>query len=98
VALAWAVGYPIAFAVLAKQLFGLMGLSVGRLLRDISGILAIVAGAFVVGWSLQFALHGTSPLVRFVVVATAMAALQLGGFAAVMRARNQPKLPKPASL
>lgn len=97
VALAWAVGYPIAFAVLAVQLFRLIDLSVRQFLRSIAPILAVVAVALVVGLVAQQVLAAASPLLRFVIVAGTMALLQLGGFTLMLRAQNRPKMPNAAS-
>ncbi len=97
VALAWAVGYPIAFAVLAVQLVRLIHLPVGQFFRSIAPILAIVLAAVAVGLVAQRALAASTPLLRFVIVASTMTVLQLSGFGLLLRTRNRPKMPDAAS-
>jgi hypothetical protein len=98
VALAWAVGYPLAFAVLATQLFGLIGLGIGRLWRDIRSIVAVVCAALGVGVGVQYAMKGAAPLYRMATVTTVMVVLQMIGFTLLWRWRNRANLPDPASL
>jgi O-antigen/teichoic acid export membrane protein len=89
VAVAWAVGYPVAFAVLVVQVFSLIDLRVGDFLKSISDIVLVVAVALVVGIALQIALSSLIAVERFIVVAGTMALIQLGWFGVILRKRQR---------
>jgi O-antigen/teichoic acid export membrane protein len=78
VALAWAVGYPVAFAVLCVLMFTITGLSPLEYARRIAGIPACVAGACATGlaarWAAMSAAPNLGPLGRLVLIAVVMAA------------------------
>lgn len=75
VAVAWAVGYPIAFLVLAALALSRMRLRVGEYLRRIWGIPLCTAAAMAAGFATRWAMQGTAPTPRFFVVAAAMVAV-----------------------
>jgi O-antigen/teichoic acid export membrane protein len=68
VAVAWAVGYPIAFAVLAGLGLHHVGLSALQYLRRVGGIPACGAIAVVAGFAARLATGGFAPLPRVLVV------------------------------
>jgi hypothetical protein len=82
VAVAWAVGYPIAFAVLAWLVVKGINLPLGSYVRSTWGILACCAAGFAVGFAVSRALAGAQPAVRMVVIAGSALAVILGLFAA----------------
>jgi O-antigen/teichoic acid export membrane protein len=82
VAVAWAVGYPIAFTVLAWLVVKGINLPLGSYVRSTWGILACCAAGFAVGFAVSRALAGAQPAVRMVAVAGSALAVILGLFAA----------------
>jgi len=69
VAVAWAVGYPIAFVVLAALALSKMHLRLGEYLRRIGGIPLCTAVAMAAGFGARWAMQGAAPAPRFFVVA-----------------------------
>ncbi len=72
VAIAWAIGYPIAFAVLAFLALHRIGLYGIEYLRRVMGIPACVAGATLVGWIARYFTDGMKPGPRLAIVGGAM--------------------------
>jgi O-antigen/teichoic acid export membrane protein len=68
VAVAWAAGYPLAFAVLAYLVVRSIELPVGAYLRASSGIFGCCVGGAVAGLAVSWSLGGASDGVRMVVV------------------------------
>lgn len=75
VALAWALGYPIAFLVLARLALGKLGLPVGDYLRAISKVAACAVLAAGTGAGVRWALEAASPTARFLAVAVTVFAV-----------------------
>jgi O-antigen/teichoic acid export membrane protein len=73
VAIAWAVGYPLAFAVLAWLAVYTLDWSFREYLKSVRGIAACMAAAGVVGWGVRWGLAGQLPAIRLVLVAIAVA-------------------------
>jgi O-antigen/teichoic acid export membrane protein len=72
VAVAWAVGYPLAFAYLASLALAQLGVTAGALLRPLARIALAIAGAAVAGVALRAAAlaMGWPPGARLAVTAT----------------------------
>ncbi len=68
VAVAWAVGYPLAFAVLIYLVVRSIALPIGDYLRGAAGVVACCAGGAVAGLGVRWALGGVSDGVRMVTV------------------------------
>jgi O-antigen/teichoic acid export membrane protein len=64
VAIAWAVGYPIAFSVLVYITTRTIGWTVRGYLRGIAGVAACLAVAGVVAAGVRYAIDGQSPAIR----------------------------------
>ncbi len=70
VAVAWAVGYPVAFGVLAWLAVDIVGLSIGTYLRRLVGVPACVGAAMVIAAAARAVMAGTGPGWRVAGVAT----------------------------
>ena len=81
VALAWAVGYPLAFAVLVAMALDRLELRLGELLRPVIGIPVCTLGVAAAGLALKFALAGASVWVRLAATGGAMLAALAALFA-----------------
>jgi O-antigen/teichoic acid export membrane protein len=68
VSLAWATGYPVAFAVLLFLVLTKLGLSGLTFVRRISGIIVCAGAAIMAGMAARVATASASDLVRLVVV------------------------------
>lgn len=68
VALAWTVGYPVAFVALTYMTLTQLGLRVSTLLRRIYGIPASAALATIVAWAVSSTLRGVVPVLAHMVV------------------------------
>lgn len=77
VAWAWALGYPIAFAVLAFVALRLLGLSALEYLRRIAGIPACAIAAMAVSAGVRWLLQGTPPLLSLLLTGATMMVLFL---------------------
>lgn len=75
VAVAWAVGYPIAFAVLVWMGLALLEYPVGRYMGRVIGVIACVAVAGAVTTGVHFALASLPSLARLLAVAAVMLGL-----------------------
>jgi O-antigen/teichoic acid export membrane protein len=67
-AVAWAVGYPLAFGVLAFLVVKSIDLPVGRYLRESWGMIGCSLAGGVAGLALSFALAGSSDVVRMLAI------------------------------
>jgi O-antigen/teichoic acid export membrane protein len=72
VAIAWAVGYPIAFAVLIMMALALLGLSLREYLRRSVGIPACGAVAMALAEAARLLVAGGPPWLRLIVASTVM--------------------------
>jgi O-antigen/teichoic acid export membrane protein len=81
VAVAWAVGYPLAFAVLAWLVVKGIDLSLRTYVRRTWGIVACCAAGFAVGTVVSFLMAPAAPGLRMLVVAGSALAVILGLFA-----------------
>ena len=68
VAIGWAVGYPIAFAVLAYQVVKTIELPIGEYLKRTWGMVGCCVAGGLAGLAVSFALGGASALVRMVAI------------------------------
>ncbi len=82
VAWAWAVGYPIAFAVLAYMAFGLLELRAVDYLRRVMGIPVCALAAGAAAYGARLAVDPLAPGARLAVVAVVTAGVFLGCLAA----------------
>jgi PST family polysaccharide transporter len=73
VAIAWAVGYPVAFTVLAWLAVYTLDWSIGAYLKSVRGVVACMAAAGLVGWGVHWLLAGQLPAIRLVLVAITIA-------------------------
>jgi len=69
VAVAWAVGYPLAFAVLAWLAVYTLDWSLGAYARSVGGVAWCMIAAGVVGWGVHWVLGGQLPAIRLALVA-----------------------------
>jgi O-antigen/teichoic acid export membrane protein len=72
VAVAWAIGYPIAFAVLLWLTVYSIDWSVAAYLRSIGGVMACMIGGALVGGAVHWAIDGFEPVVRLVATGAAI--------------------------
>jgi O-antigen/teichoic acid export membrane protein len=77
-AVAWAIGYPLAFAVLGYLVVRTIELRVRDYLRGIWGILACCAAGFVAGFALSHAMEGADPVARIVAIGGTSLAVTFG--------------------
>lgn len=82
VAVAWAIGYPIAFAVLAFLIVKGIALPLGTYVKQTWGILACCAAGFGAGQAVEFALAGATPGVRVLAVGGTALVVTMGLLAA----------------
>lgn len=83
VALAWAVGYPVAFLVLTTMVFQQMQLPIVAFLRRVRRIVILIVAGGVVGGVVHVALlHNAAPAVRLLVTSIAVIGGSLGLLAA----------------
>ena len=68
VAIAWAVGYPVAFAALCFLVVKTIDLPIGTYVRGAWGIIGCCAGGLVVGLAVDLALPAAGPAVRLVAI------------------------------
>lgn len=73
VAVAWAVGYPIAFAVLAWLAVYTLDWSLGAYARSIAGVAGCMIAAGVVGWGVHWLLADQLPAIRLALVSITVA-------------------------
>lgn len=78
VAIAWAVGYPIAFGVQQYLIQRSIDLPLGRYLRSCWGILGCCLAGLVAGWGVSYALPHTSYGVRLAAVSSAAFVVTFG--------------------
>ncbi|HEY0481925.1 MAG TPA: oligosaccharide flippase family protein [Kofleriaceae bacterium] len=78
VAVAWAAGYPLAFAVLAYLVVRSIELPVGPYLRAAGGIFGCCVGGALAGLAMSLALAGATDAVRMVAVGITSLAVTLG--------------------
>jgi O-antigen/teichoic acid export membrane protein len=78
VAVAWAAGYPLAFAVLAYLVVRSIELPLGPYLRAAGGIFGCCVGGALAGLAMSLALAGAADAVRMVVVGITSLAVTLG--------------------
>lgn len=74
VAIAWVVGYPIAFAVLAVLTLWVLELRAVEYARRVMGIFGCAAAATAVGWAAEHAVGPMPRLARFAIIAAITAA------------------------
>ncbi len=67
VAIGWAVGYPIAFAVLIFMALHTLGWSPLSYLRAVAGVAACMVGGGLLGWGVHILLDGQPTLVRLLI-------------------------------
>jgi hypothetical protein len=83
VALAWAVGYPVAFLVLTTMVFQQMQLPVVAFLRRVRRIILLIIAGGVIGGVVHVALlHSAAPAVRLLATAIVVVGGSLGLLAA----------------
>ncbi len=75
VALAWAVGYPVAFAMMLRQIFSVVELRGVELVRALLPLVVAAAVASGVGVVLMIVLADAAPALRFGVVTATMVAI-----------------------
>lgn len=80
VAVAWVVGYPIAFAALLYMALDVLDVGAREFLGRITGIPLCALVATVLSWAVHLACGGLPPAVRF----AASSAVMLGAFAALL--------------
>jgi O-antigen/teichoic acid export membrane protein len=68
VAIGWAVGYPIAFAILSYLVVKAIDLPMMDYVKGSAGILACAGGGLAVGLAAQFATSGSGDVLRMIVV------------------------------
>jgi O-antigen/teichoic acid export membrane protein len=73
VAIAWAVGYPIAFGVLALLTLAALELRASEYARRVIGIFGSAGAATLVGWGMTYALDSLPRMARFATTAGATA-------------------------
>jgi O-antigen/teichoic acid export membrane protein len=78
VAIAWAVGYPIAFAVLQYLVATSIQLTWGRYARSSWGIIGCCLAGFVVGLGVSLVLHDQRDGVRLVLIASCVLVVTFG--------------------
>ena len=67
-AIAWAVGYPLAFAALAYLVVKTIDLPVRQYLRGTWGIIASCLAGFVAGLAVSYAMKGSAPVERLLAI------------------------------
>lgn len=80
VAVAWTVGYPIAFAALMAMVLDVLELRAREFARRIGGIALCAAAAGLVSWAVHLAAAGLPAILRV----AASASVMLAGFAALL--------------
>jgi O-antigen/teichoic acid export membrane protein len=81
VAIAWAIGYPIAFAALAYLVVTTIELPIPDYLAGSAGIIASCAAGVAVGFAVSVAITDASDLVRLIAIGGAALAVMLALFA-----------------
>jgi O-antigen/teichoic acid export membrane protein len=82
VAVAWAVGYPLAFAVLAWLIVGAIKMSVSSYAKSTRGVLACCVAGYGAGEGVELAVGDLSPGLRMIVVGGTALVVILGLLAA----------------